>query len=332
MNNKIGLKLADGEFYPVLEDGVTAKKRLVVTTVQDGQPSVQIDLYRGEGPSVADASYIGSLVVEGIPKMPKGEPDIRMDLGLADDGTLTAFAQEASTGASQSLKVSLTSLSEEEKYEIPDFEFSSEEAKESTSFSDADFEGTDNLPPEEEDSAQLLHDVRSEADAEEAMEKPRSEAKRIILIALAVAFLLCLAAFAIWKLIITPQGAAPAKEAPKPAATAPVEPTPAPETAKAEAPEPAAQPAPAPEPAAATPAPAPTPVEVAPAPEPAKKKETQFRKPGVYYKIKWGDTLWDLSYSFYRDPWVFGKIAKANKIKNPDLIICGRKIWIPPLK
>lgn len=331
MNNKIGLKLADGEFYPVLEDGVTAKKRLVVTTVQDGQPSVQIDLYRGEGPSVAGASYIGSLVVEGIPKLPKGEPDIRMDLGLAADGTLTAFAQEASTGASQSLKVSLTSLSEEEKYEIPDFEFSKEEEKESASFSDADFEGTDSLPPEEEDSAQLLHDVRSEADAEEALEKPRSEAKKIILIVLAIAFLLCLAAFAVWKLILSPQGPAPAQEAPKPAATAPVEP--APEAAKAEAPapEPAAQPAtPAPEPAAATPAPAP--VEAAPAPEPAPKKDVQFRKPGVYYKIKWGDTLWDLSYSFYRDPWVFMKIAKANKIKNPDLIISGRKIWIPPLK
>ena len=334
MNNKIGLKLADGEFYPVLEDGVTAKKRLVVTTVQDGQPSVQIDLYRGEGPSVAGASYIGSLVVEGIPKMPKGEPDIRMDLGLAADGTLTAFAQEASTGASQSLKVSLTSLSEEEKYEIPDFEFSSEEAKEPAGFSDTDFEGTDSLPPEEEDSAQLLHDVRSEADAEEAMEKPRSEARRIVLIALAIAFLVCLAAFAIWKLVLSPQGAAPAKEAPKPAAAAPVEPAPAPEAAKAEAPAPAAQPspAPAPEPAAAAPEPSPAPIEVAPAPEPPKKKEAQFRKPGVYYKIKWGDTLWDLSYCFYRDPWVYMKIAKANKIKNPDLIISGRKIWIPPLQ
>ena len=124
--NKIGLKLADGEFYPVLEDGTAARKRLVVTTVQDGQPSVQIDLYRGQGPTVEDASYIGSLVVEGIPKMAKGEPDIRMDLGLAEDGTLTAFAQEASTGASQSLKVSLEALSEEEKYEVPDFEFSKE--------------------------------------------------------------------------------------------------------------------------------------------------------------------------------------------------------------
>ena len=177
--NNIGLKLADGEFYPVLEDGTAARKRLVVTTVQDGQPSVQIDLYRGQGPTVENATYIGSLVVEGIPSMAKGEPDIQMDLGLADDGTLTAFAQEASTGASQSLKVSLEALSEEEKYEVPDFEFSKELGRVShfPTFSDEDFEGTDNLPPEA-DSAQLLADVRSEADAEEAKEKPKGRTLR----------------------------------------------------------------------------------------------------------------------------------------------------------
>jgi len=49
----------------------------------------------------------------------------------------------------------------------------------------------------------------------------------------------------------------------------------------------------------------------------------------VRYKIKWGDTLWDLSYVFYRNPWLYTKIAKANKIKNPDRILAGRTILIP---
>jgi hypothetical protein len=317
MNNKIGLKLADGEFYPVLEDGLAARKRLVVTTVQDGQPSVQIDLYRGEGRTVSDASYIGSLVVEGIPSMAKGEPDIRMDLGLAEDGTLTAFAQEASTGASQSLKVSLTALSEEEKYEIPDFDFDKSEHE--SAFSDADFEETDSLPSEE-DSAQLLHDVRSQADAEEAMEKPKSKTLRAVLVILALIVLLGAIAFLIWKFLLAPpQAAAPAAPVatvqPAPAPAPAPEPTPAP--AKVEAPAPAQQAVAAPEP------------EVAPPPEPAAKKAIPFRTPGVTHKIKWGDTLWDLSYSYYRNPWVYMKIAKANKIKNPDLIISGHKLWIP---
>jgi hypothetical protein len=311
-SNNIGLKLADGEFYPVLEDGAAARKRLVVTTVQDGQPSVQIDLYRGHGPSVDGASYIGSLVVEGIPSMPKGEPDIRMDLGLAQDGTLTAFAQEASTGASQSLKVSLEALSEEEKYEVPDFEFSKDASDDSVSeFSDSDFDDTDSLPPEA-DSAQLLADVRSEADAEEAMAQPKRKTLTIVLAALGILLVLALIGFLVYKFLLSPPAAAKAPPAAPPVAAAPA---PAPEPAKIEAPAP-------------EPAPAPAVAEAPKAPEPA-KKAVVFKKPGVTYKIRWGDTLWDLSYAYYRDPWVYMKIARANKIKNPDLIISGHKIWIP---
>jgi LysM repeat protein len=313
----IGIKLADGEFYPVLEDGHASRKRLVVTTVQDGQPSVQIDLYRGEGKTVADASYIGSLVVEGIPTMPKGEPDIRMDLGLAEDGTLTAFAQEAATGTSQSLKVSLEALSEEEKYEIPDFEFSREEANEKTDFSDEDFEGTDSLPSEA-DSAQLLNDVHNDVETEK--EKPKGKTLRVILIILCILLLLALLGFLAWKFAI-PAFAAKPEAAP----VATVQSAPAPQPAKIEPPAPTPETTPAPVQAAETPA---APAEVAPAPE-APKKDVTFRKPGVTHKIKWGDTLWDLSYSYYRDPWVFMRIAKVNKIKNPDLIICGNKLWIP---
>jgi LysM repeat protein len=313
--NKIGLKLADGEFYPVLEDGTAARKRLVVTTVQDGQASVQIDLYRGLGPTIDGAAYIGSLVVEGIPNLAKGEPDIRMDLGLADDGTLTAFAQEASTGASQSLKVSLEALSEEEKYEVPDFEFAkgSDESR-SGSFSDEDFADTDSLPPEA-DSAQLLADVRSEADAVAANEKPKGSALRVVLLALGIVLILLVAAFLVYKFVIAPAALAKAE------ATEPVAAQPAPEPAKIEPP--------APEPApAAAPEPAPQPA-VAEAPKEPAKKAVVFKKPGVTYKIRWGDTLWDLSYAYYRDPWVYMRIAKANKIRNPDLIISGHKIWIP---
>ncbi|MBQ4555334.1 MAG: LysM peptidoglycan-binding domain-containing protein [Spirochaetaceae bacterium] len=51
----------------------------------------------------------------------------------------------------------------------------------------------------------------------------------------------------------------------------------------------------------------------------------------VIYRIKWGDTLWDLAESYYQNPWLYPKIAKANNIKNPDVIISGTDIEIPPL-
>ena len=51
----------------------------------------------------------------------------------------------------------------------------------------------------------------------------------------------------------------------------------------------------------------------------------------VIYRIRWGDTLWDLADSYYKNPWLYRKIAKANNIKNPDVIISGTDIVIPPL-
>jgi len=108
--------------------------------------------------------------------------------------------------------------------------------------------------------------------------------------------------------------------APEPVAAVEAKPAPAPAPAPAEAKP--ATPAPAPVEAkpAATPAPAPT------APKPA---TPAAKTPGVNYKIRWGDTLWDLAYAYYRNPWLYPKIAAANSIKNPDLIISGTTIWIP---
>lgn len=69
---------------------------------------------------------------------------------------------------------------------------------------------------------------------------------------------------------------------------------------------------------------APEPEVVVPAPAPKKEK-----KADVKYRIRWGDTLWDIADAYYKNPWRYPKIAKYNKIKNPDLIISGTDILIP---
>lgn len=343
----IGLKLADGEFYPVLEDAVAARKRLVVTTVQDGQRSVQIDLYRGTGKRVEGAEYIGSLVIEDIPDMPKGEPDIRMDLGLTEDGTLTAFAQEASTGASQSLKVSLKSLAEEDKYEVPDFKFSGStpltEVFDTDEMTKVDMteDVEANVLSTQDDSAQLLAGVHDESDSDFGSEPRKKKTGVIIAAIVAAAVVLAVLGF----LLLRPSSGAQPVETP--VATSQAEPeatqTPSTETASETAistettPTVDATSAQAQDASAATAATSETassaetaPAQTSVAPQTSTEPDSGL-KPGVNYKIKWGDTLWELSYAFYRNPWYFGKIALANGIKNPDKIIAGRTIWIPPL-
>ncbi len=339
---KIGIRLADGKFYPILEEGAASKKRLVVTTVKDDQPSVQIDVYRsGE----ASDAYIGSLIIENIPPRPSGEPDIRLDLGLDDQDNLNAMAREESTGEHQTLAVSLRSLAEEEKYEIPDFDFQEDE----------EFDlSTDNLPevnpfePEidsefDSDEASVgsagtvvdAFDVFDDTDEpgsrrgkpEQKPEKRPRESGRAspvligALAALGILLILALAYF-IYRATLDRKAEPPqtvSAVAPEKAAPAQVAATPLPAPAPV-APPPAATAAPAV--AVATPEPAAKPAEPAKAAEPAKK--------GSWYKIRWGDTLWDLSIAYYRTPWLYRTIAKANKIKNPDHIISGTWIYIPP--
>ncbi len=60
-------------------------------------------------------------------------------------------------------------------------------------------------------------------------------------------------------------------------------------------------------------------------PPPIKGKTT-------YYTVKKGDTLWDISGSFLKDPFLWPFIWKANpSITNPDLIYPGNKLAIPSL-
>ncbi len=58
---------------------------------------------------------------------------------------------------------------------------------------------------------------------------------------------------------------------------------------------------------------------------PAKQEEGK-------YIIKQGDTLWDISDAFYKDPFLWPLLWKANTyIANPDLIYPGNKLAIPSL-
>ncbi|MFI3257527.1 MAG: LysM peptidoglycan-binding domain-containing protein, partial [Spirochaetales bacterium] len=61
-------------------------------------------------------------------------------------------------------------------------------------------------------------------------------------------------------------------------------------------------------------------------PEPA----ADIRSENIRYRLVWGDTLWDLSDTYYRNPWLYPIIAKENNIANPDIIIAGTYIEIPP--
>ncbi len=81
------------------------------------------------------------------------------------------------------------------------------------------------------------------------------------------------------------------------------------------------------EPQAAAPKP-----EVAPAPAPAPEPSAPPAEKQSLYTIKPGDTLWDIANYFFKDPFLWPFIWKANpSITNPDLIYAGNTLAVPSL-
>jgi hypothetical protein len=382
----IGIKIANGSYFPILEEKSVGKKRLILTTVKDRQESVKIDLYKSDQETLENAMYIGSLILENIQTGGKGEPEIELILGIDDEGNLTATGGDLGSGERQSLSVSLDTLSEESEFEIPDFdldasiepsseissleeetfgeeagfgeveeefdlgdEFGEEEpAGEDTfiteegieeefeeEFGEDEFaeEGDGEEPFEEEpfEEEPFEEELVEEAD-EEPKEEEEERRVRPALIAVFVflgVVIIGLLAFLLYRSFqgeetppLEARGETPRTEQPAEAETGGV-------AGAGNAAEPSEGESVGEE-AAGTEAGAPA-GEAAgeEGPEPAPGTEDSGTLGGVWYWVKWGDTLWDLSYSFYRTPWLYGMIAKVNNIKNPDLIYANSKLYIP---
>jgi len=353
MAGTIGIKIANGEFYPLLEENLPTRKKLTLTTAHDRQKSVQIDLFRSISKTMLDAQYIGSIVVENIRPKQKGEPSIEMVISSDEDGNIAADAVDIDAAGDEhhNLNVSLRAM--DGSYSDDDFN---------------DFDPEYGKPP----SSAVLYGLDN---------KPYKEERKFpwMVMALATLFVI-LAISALWffflggrDTLFQARSVSPAvTQRTIPAVTPPVIETPAPLPPAPSPPPPAATP-PVTEPEAArttiaptveatptveTPAPTETPAPVetsppaqvirAPASPPPPRPETiqrtrppapvsSFRVPavfprnGVVYQIQWGDTLWDISEAFYRNPWLYPRIAQHNNIRNPDFIISGFNIRIPPL-
>jgi LysM repeat protein len=355
MASTIGIKIANGEFYSILEENSDVKKRLILTTVHDNQGSMQIDLYKSYTRSMADALYIGSIVVEKIKAKSKGGPSVELIIASNTDGEITADAidLDASPHAEHMhLGVSLKSIDEDSRdADLPDFELESHEP-----------------PP------QGLYERASASKARQDRPQSRQEFPWVVLIIIGVLIILLGLGLwfflfrsrsnaVIWETVaITPNpreqpadpwaSSSPASSSPassSPASSSPVSSGPATLSPAATVqipapPEPAA-------PVAASPgnsrsqtpviqAPAEAPVintrqtaarrdRIAP-PVASYKVPASIPRQGAPYKIRWGDTLWDISEAFYRNPWLYNRIARFNNIRNPDLIISGTSIRIPP--
>ncbi|MCX7656030.1 MAG: LysM peptidoglycan-binding domain-containing protein, partial [Treponemataceae bacterium] len=339
-------------FYPILEEGSISKKRLILTTVHDNQKSVQIDLYKSESRTMADAEYIGSLVIENLEPRPKGEPSIEMIISSQEGDELIAEARDldAPPGSEgHHLSVSLKALNGQETYEFPDFELDQESSSSGGLY------------------ARAQRYVEEKQEEESFAETPvRGDKKSFPWLTVLLGILVVLVLILVLVLGIKrgsssgggTQVSQKVQKEEKGPSEAPVAPRvitePAPATPVVEEQKERGLPeSTIPETGGASPTETqvnkrgPTEKTVQgnesgsvpgaasirkrpPAPVSRYRVPTTIPKEGVLYTIRWGDTLWDIAEAFYRNPWLYSRIARFNKIKNPNHIISGTTIRIPP--
>lgn len=357
--NDIGIKLADGTFYPILSDAVRFQN-IELTTVRDNQETVQIDLFqKGE-----TLEYIGSLIVEDIAQKKAGESTISLKLEVDENENLKAEAADLDSGAGQTLKVSLAAVTPND---------------EGNDFNLNDFE----LSPQKDFSEMSSENFISETTAEREAASFGAGEKKFPKWLAAILILLGIAVLVLAVLLL---GRSCSNKKPASGDDVASIKVPAPETTS-KVPEPAndtinvtgssseaktgnesdktgssegngsasdaagaASNASNESDSSSTSATSGTTeagatgttetagttektssTSAASATGDAKKTAKLQTNPdgSVRYLLKWGDTLWDLAETFYKNPWDYVLIAKYNKIKNPSYIIAGTYINIP---
>lgn len=113
----LGIETMGGVMTRLVEANTTIPKKASQTfsTAQDNQPTVEINILQGERPMAKDNRSVGRFVLDGIPPMRRGEPQIEVTFDIDANGVLSVSARETKTGKQQSIRIEAsTGLSKDE--------------------------------------------------------------------------------------------------------------------------------------------------------------------------------------------------------------------------
>jgi len=94
----LGIETLGGVFTPLLRSGQSVPCQVTETfsTAADNQDNVEVRLFRGNAKLARDATPVGRFVVEGLPKAPRGIPNVAITFSVTADGAIVVTARETS--------------------------------------------------------------------------------------------------------------------------------------------------------------------------------------------------------------------------------------------
>ena len=103
----LGIKTNGSIMTPLIEknSAIPIKKSQIFSTAENNQPAVTIEVLEGVSPIADKNRKLGSFNLEGIPKMPRGQPQIEVTFSLDANSILTVSALEKSTGNSKNIEI-----------------------------------------------------------------------------------------------------------------------------------------------------------------------------------------------------------------------------------
>ena len=319
LNKSIGIRLFDDKFVPIIHSDLKESKKIVLTTIEDNQRVAMIELYEGIAELCKDNEFLGKLIIENIELSPKGSPAIEVILRLGEDDKLYVKAQDVNTGEEKEMTI---------EHKVPEKIYQETLTNEKlTQITEKEPTGTYSAP-----TMIAKHDTR------------KIKSTTYFLVALMVIIALIFVGILFFqsgsnkndKIAKTEKNEQikMENESVKLESLDNTNTVPAIDEIQEEKPEETDIPQTVVEQPETTETVA---EETVQAEETLQYEETsqteeteEFSGDVIKYRVKSGDNLWDLSKSYFGDPWLYPEIYKANpQLERPSLIYYGTYINIP---